>query len=48
MPPELMGSQFSTFEPLEPDEPGATLDVAADGDTLVAQGIAHLEAASMA
>lgn len=48
MPPGLMSSQFATFEPLEPDEAGTTLDVAADVETLVAAGVAALEAAGQA
>lgn len=42
MPPGLMSSQFATFEPLEPDEPGTTLDVVADVESLVAEGAAVL------
>ncbi len=48
MPPGLMSSQFATFEPLEPDEPGTTLDVVADVESLVAEGIAALDSAGLA
>lgn len=48
MPPELMSSQFATFEPLEPDERGTTLDVVADVESLVASGVAALERAGQA
>lgn len=48
MPPELMSSQFATREALQPDEAGVTLDVAADVDTLVAEGAAYLAAAAQA
>lgn len=46
MPPELMSSQFATFEPLEPDESGTTLDVEADVESLVASSVAALERAA--
>lgn len=39
MPPELMDSQFSLFEPIADDEPGAVLDVAHDVDTIVAHAV---------
>ncbi len=42
MPTGLMGSQFATFEPLEPDEAGTTLDVANDIESLVTAGVEAL------
>ena len=42
MPTGLMSSQFATFEPLEPDEAGTTLDVGGDIESLVAAGVAAL------
>ncbi|MBA8989024.1 carbohydrate kinase (thermoresistant glucokinase family) [Curtobacterium pusillum] len=44
MPASLLGSQLQTLEPLEADEAGVTLDVAASIDTLVADAAAHLRA----
>ena len=41
MPTSLMASQFATLEPLEPDEPGVTIDVAQDIDSIVASYLAH-------
>ena len=34
MPPELLASQYATLEPLAPDEPGITLDLALPPDLL--------------
>jgi gluconokinase len=36
MPARLVDSQFETLEPLEPDEPGATVD-ATDGLTAIVE-----------
>jgi gluconokinase len=37
MPPSLLASQLDTLEPLEPDEPGATLAADRDPATIVAE-----------
>ncbi|MEV0412841.1 gluconokinase, GntK/IdnK-type [Streptomyces sp. NPDC050448] len=37
MPVRLVDSQFETLEPLEPDEPGATVDATADPEVTVAR-----------
>ncbi len=42
MPATLLQSQFDALEPLQPGESGVVLDVAADPDTLVRQGLAWL------
>lgn len=47
MPPALLESQLATLEPLDDDEAGATLDLAAGVDDLVAQGVAALAAAEV-
>ncbi len=39
MPPELLRSQFETLEPLQPDERGASLDVAPPVAELVEQAV---------
>lgn len=36
MPPELLASQLATLEPLEPDEPGMTVDAASAPAAIVA------------
>lgn len=46
MPAALIDSQFATLEVLEPDELGATLDVAQPVDTLVDQSLAILTSPS--
>lgn len=43
MPAALMDSQFRTLEPLEPDERGFTVDIAARIDDVVARAAAALE-----
>ena len=48
MPAALIDSQFATLEVLEPDELGATLDVAEPVDTLVDQSLAILTSPSSA
>ena len=35
MPTSLLGSQLATLEPLQPDEPGISVDVSDDPDSLV-------------
>ncbi|MFJ1702580.1 gluconokinase [Kitasatospora sp. NPDC088346] len=48
MPVALLGSQYDTLEPLEPDEPGLTVDARAEPPTLLASAqaaIARSEAA---
>jgi gluconokinase len=42
MPASLLDSQLATFEPLQPDEPGVTIDVAATPETIEAQALAAL------
>ena len=44
MPPELLVSQLVTLEPLEPDEPGITIDATAPPATIVAKVVEHLAA----
>jgi len=44
MPPELLESQFAALEPLEPDEPGMTLDIGAGARILADQAVAYLAA----
>ena len=46
MPAALIDSQFATLEVLEPDELGATLDVALSVDTLVDRSLAILTSPS--
>ena len=46
MPAALIDSQFATLEVLEPDELGATLDVAQPVDTLVDESLAILTSPS--
>jgi gluconokinase len=41
MPTGLMDSQFATYEPLGPDEPGVTLDVALPVEEIVEQYVAQ-------
>ncbi len=41
MPPSLMSSQLATVEPLAPDEPGTTLDVASPVDAIVGDYVAE-------
>jgi gluconokinase len=40
MPPALLDSQFADLEPLEPDEPGAVLDIDAPPEELVDRALA--------
>jgi gluconate kinase len=40
MPPELLDSQYATLEPLQPDEPGITVDLALTPDQ-IANEILH-------
>lgn len=40
MPPTLLPSQLATLEPLEPDEDGVVIDIAADLATIADQAIA--------
>ncbi|MDV9186789.1 gluconokinase [Streptomyces sp. SR27] len=35
MPPELEGSQYTALEPLQPDEPGLTVDATSDLQSIV-------------
>lgn len=42
MPPSLLPSQLATLEPLEPDEGGVVLDIAASVPELVEQAISRL------
>jgi gluconokinase len=42
MPPSLLGSQLATLEPLQPDEPGMTVDATRPIDAIVAVVIAEL------
>ena len=42
MPPALLDSQFADLQPLDPDEPGVTLDVAHTPEELVEAAIASL------
>ncbi|WP_416371259.1 hypothetical protein [Streptomyces sp. MB09-01] len=35
MPAELVDSQYAALEPLRPDEPGRTVDAAADPQAIV-------------
>ena len=35
MPSSLLESQLATLEPLQPDEPGVTVDIAAPPDAVV-------------
>jgi gluconokinase len=44
MPASLLGSQLDTLEPLEPDEDGFTLDIAASVDELADEIVARLTA----
>jgi gluconokinase len=37
MPADLLDSQLASLEPLEPDEPGITLDAAASPETIAAE-----------
>lgn len=46
MPPSLLRSQLDTLEPLEPDEPGIVLDVAADLDDVTDAALSALAALS--
>jgi carbohydrate kinase (thermoresistant glucokinase family) len=42
MPPGLLRSQFEILEPLEPDEAGIAIDVAATPEQIVADAVAYL------
>jgi gluconokinase len=44
MPPSLLDSQLETLEPLQPDEPGVTLDAHRPGDEVVTALIDALQA----
>ena len=44
MPPSLLDSQLSTLEPLQPDEPGITLDIRDTPEQLVDQIVASTRA----
>ncbi|WP_142218066.1 gluconokinase [Streptomyces sp. SLBN-118] len=44
MPARLADSQYDTLEPLRPDEPGVTLDAAADPQTIVDQASSAVRA----
>ncbi|MFV0429972.1 MAG: gluconokinase [Arachnia sp.] len=46
MPPSLLRSQLASLEPLEPDEAGFTLDIAAPIAALVGQARTAIEAAA--
>lgn len=43
MPPALLDSQYADLEPLGADEPGVTLDVGLDAETLAAQAATALD-----
>ncbi|BAS07151.1 beta-N-acetylglucosaminidase/beta-glucosidase [Arthrobacter sp. Hiyo4] len=45
MPPALLESQLATLEPLESDEPGVVVDIAAPVDQVVADALAGIAAA---
>ncbi|TAP43572.1 gluconokinase, GntK/IdnK-type [Arthrobacter sp. S39] len=45
MPPALLESQLATLEPLEADEPGVVVDIAAPVDQVVAEALAGIAAA---
>jgi gluconokinase len=44
MPASLLASQFATLEPLEADEPGTTIDVDQDIDSIVENYVASTDA----
>jgi gluconokinase len=44
MPASLLDSQLDTLEPLQPDEPGATIDVSAPPDQIEREALAILRA----
>jgi gluconokinase len=44
MPPSLLDSQFADLEPLQPDEPGAVIDISADSDLVLTRCVAALRA----
>ncbi len=44
MPAALLRSQFDTLEPLSPDEPGVTVDVSHDVNTIVGDFLARSQA----
>ncbi|MER6525052.1 gluconokinase [Streptomyces sp. NPDC001508] len=44
MPTALLDSQFATLQPLEPDEPGATVDVSGSPDEITARAAEALAA----
>ncbi|MFC9278640.1 gluconokinase [Streptomyces collinus] len=39
MPPELLGSQYATLDPLQADEPGVTVDASGAPERVVAQAL---------
>jgi gluconokinase len=44
MPTQLLDSQYALLEPLEPDEPGMTVDVSADLRTILEEALAGIRA----
>ncbi|MFE7973330.1 gluconokinase [Streptomyces shenzhenensis] len=44
MPTALLDSQFATLQPLEPDEPGVTVDVSGSPDEITERAVAALAA----
>ena len=46
MPARLVDSQYATLEPLRPDEPGLTVDAAADPRTIVDRAVRAVRAAT--
>ncbi|MFJ8601258.1 gluconokinase [Streptomyces shenzhenensis] len=44
MPTALLDSQFATLQPLEPDEPGVTVDVSGGPDEITERAVAALAA----
>ncbi|AGS71058.1 gluconokinase [Streptomyces collinus] len=39
MPPELLGSQYATLDPLQADEPGVTIDASGGPERVMAQAL---------
>ena len=46
MPASLVASQFETLEPLEPDEPGITIDVEQSVDSIVDEYVSRTRGAN--
>lgn len=44
MPASLLGSQFATLEPLQPDEPGVVIDIGRKVEALVEESLRSLDA----